>query len=316
MRIQSGSPPVRRRAGLRGYFYRMGHYRQIYVLMGAGILFYILFKMLPVWGLGTAFVDFNMGAGLFDSTFVGFKHFSNFINSPNFFKILRNTVVISIMDLFFAFPAPIILSLLLNEVRHAGFKRITQSIIYMPHFMSWVVIAGLTFFLFSTDVGIVNKLIMSLGGEAVPFLTTQGKFWWMLLGQTIWKEIGWGTIIYLAAISQVDQQLYEAAIMDGAGRFRQMLSVTVPSIMPTLIVMFLMRLGRMMNVSFEQVWMMTNDMVRNVSETFETYSFLVGVQMGNYSVGAAVGLFKSVIGLALVLFSNWLIKRSGNEGIY
>jgi putative aldouronate transport system permease protein len=302
------------RAG--AYFTRMGKYWQIYLLMLAGILFYIIFKLLPIWGLGTAFVDFNLGKGLLASKFVGLKHFNNFLGSSHFPRLLRNTMVISSMDLFLAFPIPIILSLLLNEIRSAKFKRLTQSIIYMPHFMSWVVIASLTFFLFSTDVGIVNKLIVKLGGQASPLLTTQETFWWVLLGQTIWKEMGWGTIIYLAAISQVDQGLYEAAIMDGANRFQQVLHVTIPSIMPTLIVMFLMKLGKLMNVSFEQVWMMTNDMVRNVAETFETYSFRVGVQMGNYSVGATVGLFKSLVGVLLVVGSNWMIKKTGHDGIY
>ncbi len=298
------------------YFRRMGKYWQVYVLMLPGILFYIVFKLLPVWGLGTAFVNFSIGKGLLASKFVGLKHFADFLGSPHFPRLLRNTLVISSMDLFLAFPIPILLSLLLNELKHEKFKRLTQSVIYMPHFLSWVVIASLTFFLFSTDVGIVNKFIVMLGGKANPLLTRQETFWWVLLGQSIWKEMGWGTIIYLAAISQVDQTLYEAAIVDGATRFQQVLHVTIPSIMPTLIVMFLMKLGKMMNVSFEQVWMMTNDMVRNVAETFETYSFRVGVQMGNYSIGTTVGLFKSMIGLLLVIGSNWLIKKTGHDGIY
>lgn len=291
-------------------------YWQVYVLMAAGILFFIIFKLFPLWGLGVAFVDYNIMGGLLESKFVGFKYFSNFILSDNFPRILRNTLVISGMDILFSFPAPIILSILLNEIRHSGFKRITQSVIYMPHFMSWPVIAGLTFFMFSTDVGIVNKLIMQLGGEAYPFLTSDSIFWWVLLGQNLWKEVGWGTIIYLASISQIDQGLYEAAIMDGANRFQQIWHITVPCLVPTIIVLFLMRLGRIMDVSFEQVWMMQNDMVRSVSETFETYSFLVGVQMGNYSVGTAVGLFKSAVGLMTVLISNWAIKKTGNEGIF
>lgn len=298
------------------YIKKLKNYWQIYVLMLVGIIFYIVLKFVPIWGLATAFVDFNIGKGLLASKFVGLKHFTDFMTSVNFFKILRNTLAISTMDLIFSFPAPIILSILLNEIRNEKFKRITQSIIYMPHFLSWVVIAGLTFFMFSTDVGIVNKFIASTGGQPMPFLTQQEGFWWVLLGQNIWKEIGWGTIVYLAAISQIDQGLYEAAAIDGANRLRQILNVTIPCIVPTIIVLFLMRLGRMMDVSFEQVWMMSNDMVHNVAETFETYAFRVGVQLGNFSVGSAVGIFKSIIGLTLVVFSNYLIKKSGNEGIY
>jgi putative aldouronate transport system permease protein len=295
---------------------RMQNYWQVYVLMSVGIVYYLLFKMYPLWGLATAFVDYDPISGILASKFVGLKFFKDFIMGSNFLKILRNTLAISLMDLFFSFPAPIILSILLNEIRHEKFKRITQSIIYMPHFLSWVVIAGLTFFMLSADVGVVNKFIMSVGGEPISFLINQNGFWWMLLGQNIWKEVGWGTIVYLAAISQIDQCLYEAAIVDGASRFRQVLHITIPCIIPTIIVLFLMRLGRMMDVSFEQVWMMSNDMVREVAETFETYSFRVGVQIGNYSLATSIGLFKSIIGLGLVILSNWMIKKTGHEGIY
>lgn len=298
------------------YARKMRYYWQIYILMSVGILYFLIFKIVPLWGIGTAFVDFNINGGLLASKFVGFTHFTNFLNSPNFLRTLRNTMVISLMDLIFTFPAPIILSILLNEIRRERMKRLYQSLIYMPHFLSWAVIAALTFFLFSTDVGIVNKFIMMMGGEAVPLMIQQNVFWWLLLGQNIWKDLGWGTIVYLASISQIDQGLYEAAIIDGANRLQKMVYITVPSILPTVIVLFMMKLGRLMDVSFEQVWMMQNDMVRAVSETFETYSFLVGVQMGNFSVGTAVGLFKSVIGLGFVLLSNYLIKRSGHEGLY
>lgn len=294
----------------------MKKYWQIYVLMAAGILFYIIFKLMPVWGLGIAFVDFKMRKGLLGSDFVGFKYFVQFFTSGTFPQIFRNTMAISLMDLFLGFPIPILLALLLNEIRHERYKRVIQSIIYLPHFMSWAVIVGITFFLFSTDVGIVNKLIISFGGEAKPFLTNPNGFWWVLLFQNIWKEMGWGTIIYLAAISQVDQGLYEAATVDGANRIKRMIHVTLPCIMPTLTVMFIMRLGKMMNVSFDQVWMMGNDMVRSVSETFETYSFRAGIQQGNYSIATTVGIVKSVVGLILVVGSNRLIKLSGNEGMY
>ena len=294
----------------------MKKYWQVYILMAAGILFYILFKMMPVWGLSIAFTDFKIRKGVLGSEFVGFKYFENFFTSPSFPQILRNTVVISVMNLIFAFPAPIVLALLFNEVRHNKYKRVVQSVVYMPHFMSWAVVTGITFFLFSTDVGIVNKLIMSMGGEAYPFLTQPDGFWWVILCQNIWKEMGWGTIVYLAAISQVDPGLYEAAIVDGANRFQRVLHVTVPCIMPTLTVMFIMQLGRMMSLNFDQLWMMGNDMVRSVSETFDTYAFRAGIQQGNYSVGTAVGICKSVVGCLMVIGSNKLIKMTGNEGMY
>ena len=300
----------------KSYLHRIVTSWQIYVLMLPGILFFILFKLMPVWGLGIAFVDFKMKKGLLGSNFVGFKYFQQFLTSTNAAGIFRNTLAISLMDLLIGFPVPIILALLFNEVRHPRYKKLVQSVVYMPHFMSWAVIVGITFFLFSTDVGLVNKMIMATGGEAVPFLTTPDGFWWVLVLQNIWKDMGWNTIIYLAAVSQVDLGLYEAATVDGANRFQRILHVTIPCIVPTIIVMFIMRLGKMMNVNFDQVWMMGNDMVRSVSETFETYAFRMGIQQGNYSVGTAVGIIKSLVGLVLVVTSNKVIKMTGNDGMY
>lgn len=303
-----------------GFFQRtwrlMRKYRQVYVLMLPGILFFLVIKVFPVWGLGIAFVDFKIKKGILGSAFVGLKWFDKFLSGPSFGRIFRNTLAISLMDLLIAFPVPILLSLGFNEMRHRRYKRVLQSVVYMPHFMSWVVISGITFLLFSADVGIVNKLIRSMTGDTVNFLTNQSSYWWVLLCQSIWKEAGWGTIIYLAAISQVDPGLYEAAVVDGANRFQRMIHVTLPCIAPTLIVMFIMKIGRMMNISFEQTMMMFNDMVSPVADTLDYYAYRIGIQQGNYSIGTAVGLFKSVIGLALVLASNWAIKKSGNEGMF
>ena len=287
----------------------MCKYRQVYVLMLPGILFFLVIKLFPVWGLGIKKCTLGI-------TFVCLKWFDKFRSGPSFGRIFRNTMAISLMDLLIAFPVPILLSLGFNEMRHMKYKRVLQSVVYMPHFMSWVVISGITFLLFSADVGIVNKLIRMTTGETVNFLTNQSSYWWVLLCQSIWKEAGWGTIIYLAAISQVDPGLYEAAVMDGANRFQRVIHVTLPCIAPTLIVMFIMKIGRMMNISFEQTMMMFNDMVSPVADTLDYYAYRIGIQQGNYSIGTAVGLFKSVIGLVLVLTSNWVIKKSGNEGMF
>lgn len=302
-----------RKAGLLS---RMKQYWQIYVLMAAGLTAYLLFRILPLWGLSLSFVDFNIVGGIFNSPFVGFKHFTDLFASEQFFVMLRNTLCISLLNLFVAFPAPILLALLLNEVRSEKFKRLSQSIVYMPHFLSWPVIAGITFFLFSIDIGVVNKMIVAGGGEAQRFLSNSGTFWFVLLLQNIWRECGWGSIIYLAAISQIDTSFYEAATVDGATRIQKLLRITLPCLMPTIIVMFIMRLGSLLDVSFEQVLMMSNSFVQEVSEVFDTYTFRVGMKMGNYSIGTAVGLCKSVVGLLLVLGSNWLVKRAGGDGIY
>lgn len=295
---------------------RMKAHWQIYVLMAAGLLAYLIFRILPLWGLSLAFVDFNIVGGIFESPFVGFQHFIDLFTSDRFFRMLRNTLGISLLNLFVAFPAPIVLALLLNEVRNEKFKRLSQSIVYMPHFLSWPVIAGITFFLFSIDVGVVNKAIVAAGGEAQRFLTNPDTFWFVLLLQNIWREIGWGSIIYLASLSQIDPTFYEAATVDGATRLQQLLRITLPCLMPTITVMFIMRLGSILDVSFEQVMMMDSPFVSNVSEVFDLYSFQVGMQQGNYSIGTAVGLCKSVVGLGLVIFTNWLSKKAGGDGLY
>lgn len=289
---------------------------QIYLLILPGFIYYAIFIIGPIWGLSIAFLDYDAFRGIAQSKFVGFNNFINFFQDKYFFQMLRNTLVISLMNLFFYFPAPIVLALLFNEVKNDRFKRINQTIIYLPHFLSWVVVAGLTVFLLSTDVGIVNKFIVGSGNKSVTFLTNPHFFWWVLLFQTLWKDIGWGTILFLAAISQIDPGLYEAAVIDGAGKFKQIIYITIPCIMPTITILFIMRLGSMMNVSFEQVLIMYNPPVRSVAEIFDTYAYKLGVQLAQYSTGATIGIFKSCIGLLLVLGSNKIIKSKGYNGIY
>ncbi len=295
---------------------RYRYYRQIYLLIALGVVYFAIFKLGPLWGILVAFVDYNPYKGLLGSTWVWFKNFVDFFNSRNFPQMLRNTLVINLMNLVFFFPAPIALALLLNEIRSERYKRLNQTLLYMPHFMSWVVITGLTFFLLSVDVGLVNKALMSMGAEPISFLSNPRLFWWIVLAQNIWREIGWGTIIFLAAISQIDPSLYEAATIDGAGRIQQIFRITLPSILPTIVVLFILRMGRIMEVSFEQILLMSNPYVREVGEVFDTYAYTVGVQQGNFSIGVTVGLCKSAIGLAMVVASNALIKRTGQEGIY
>lgn len=291
-------------------------YWQLYVLMLPGLLYFIIFKIGPVWGLGLAFYDYNIFGGFAASEFVGFKNFIDVAQYDTFLLMFRNTLAINIINLTFFFPAPIILALLINEIRNTTYKRFAQTIVYLPHFLSWVVIAGLTFFLLSTDVGAVNKLIRSAGREPIPFLSNPAYFWWLLLGQNIWREAGWGTILFLASMSQINPELYDASTIDGANRLQQVFRITIPSIIPTIIVLFIMRMGRMMDVAFEQVLLMRNPFVYNVSEVFNTYSYNQGVSMGNYDIGTTVDIYKSVIGLFLVIISNAIIKKTGNEGLY
>jgi len=281
-----------------------------------GLLFFLLFKIAPMWGLMFAFKDYNPFVGLLQSEWVGFKNFIDLFSNRFFYLMFRNTLVISLMDLFLYFPAPIILALLLSEIRSEKFKRLNQTIVYMPHFLSWVVIAGITFFILSSDVGLLNKVIVSSGGEPVAFLSNPDLFWWVILGQNTWKEIGWGTILFLAAISQIDPAQYEAATIDGASRMQQVLHVTIPSIVPTIIVLFILRIGNIMDVGFEQVLLMGNPFVRDVAEVFDTYAYNQGINQGNFSVAITVGIYKSVAGLVMVVLSNHVVKKLGYNGIY
>ncbi len=294
-------------------FYR---YRYMFILVIPGLLYFLVFKIAPLWGLSLAFVDFNSFKGLFGSEFVGFGNFIDFFSNNNFYLMFRNTIVISMMNLIFFFPAPILLALLLNEIKGEHFKKLTQTIVYMPHFLSWVVIAGVTFFIFSSDIGLVNKAILASGGDAVGFLSNPKLFWWFLLGQTTWKEIGWQSIIFLAAITQIDVSLYEAAEVDGASRMQKLRYITLSGIMPTVVTMFIIRLGTVFDVSLDQILMMKNSFVADVSEVFDTYAYTQGIMQGNLSLGVTVGIFKGIVSMAFVITTNKVIKNLGYNGIY
>ena len=291
-------------------------YRYMYILALPGFLYFLIFKIAPLWGLSLAFVDYNAYKGLLGSDFVGFNNFMKFFKSNNFYLMLRNTLVISLMNLILFFPAPIMLALLLNEVKGDRFRKVTQTIVYLPHFLSWVVIAGLTFFIFSSDIGLINKLILANGGDAVGFLSNPKLFWWFLLGQTTWKEVGWQSIIYLAAITQIDMSLYEAANVDCASRFQKLRYITLPGLMPTVVTMFIIRLGTVFDVSLDQILMMKNAFVADVAEVFDTYAYTQGIMQGNLSTGVTVGIFKGVVCMILVVGTNKFIKHLGYEGIY
>jgi putative aldouronate transport system permease protein len=281
-----------------------------------GLIYFAVFKYVPMWGIVIAFQNYSPYAGWLHSEWVGLEHFQRFFANPEFWILFRNTMAINVLNLVFFFPTPILLSLLLNELRHVAYKRILQSVVYLPHFLSWVIIVGITFLLFSQGEGIINKLLVLAGYEKMDFLTNPDIFWGMLILQHNWKDAGWGTIIFLAAMSSADPLLYEAAKMDGAGRLKQMWHVTLPAIRPVIIILLILRIGEIMDVGFEQVFLMMNGAVANVADVFDTYVYRMGVQQGQFSFSTAVGLFKSVIGLILVLLANALAKKFGEEGVY
>lgn len=281
-----------------------------------GVVYYLIFKFGPMFGLLAAFKEYQPMKGFFASPWVGMKHFTRFFTGPSFWRILKNTLVISGLNLLFFFPAPILIALLLNEVRVKWFKTTVQSVLYVPHFLSWVVIAGISYALLTTDGGVLNNVISGVtGGKNVNFLGSEKWFYPLVVIQNIWKESGWGTIIFMAALAGVDIQMYEAAKLDGASRLQQILYITLPAIRSTIITMLILRLGKVMETGFDQLLLMQNSMNRNVAEVIDTYVYSMGMKNGQLSFATAVGLFKSVIGLILVLVSDRLAKRVGDEGI-
>lgn len=306
----SSSSPARK------VWQRLAAGRYMYLLILPGFIYFVIFKYLPMWGILIAFQNYNPFAGISGSEWVGFQHFANLFLDDHFYLLLRNTLLINLMSLLFFFPLPILLSVMLNEVRHEWFMKLNQSIVYLPHFLSWVVVASMTFFMLSVDVGFINKLLISLGIEPISFLSEPKLFWGILTLQNIWKETGWGTIIFLAAIAGVDPQRYEAAVVDGAGRLRQIWHITLPAIRPTIVILLILRLGHIADVGFEQVLLMMNPLVNDVADVFDTYVYFRGIQQGDISLGTAVGMFKGVVGLTLVLIANYVVKKLGHEGIY
>lgn len=288
----------------------------LYVMILPGLIYFLVFKYVPMWGLIIAFQDYQPFLGILGSEWVGFKHFIRLFTEPTFFILLKNTLILFAMNVVIFFPIPILLALLLNEVRLALFKKFVQTMIYIPHFMSWVIVVSLSFVLLTVDGGLINELIAFFGGEKINFLLSQEWFRPMYILQVIWREAGWSTIIYLAAITAIDPQLYEAAKMDGAGRLRQMWHITLPAIKSVIVVLLILKIGDTLELGFEHVYLLLNATNREVAEIFDTYVYTAGLKQGQFSYSTAVGLFKAAVGLILVMLANRLAKKFGEEGIY
>lgn len=288
----------------------------IYLMILPGLLYFFIYKYLPMYGLIISFQEYKPYLGISGSEWVGLEHFKRLFASPDFWMIFKNTLILFGLQIFVYFPIPIILSLMLNEVRHSFFKKGVQTLVYIPHFMSWVVIVSISYVMLTLDGGIVNAIIESLGFEKINFLLNEDWFRPMYILQVIWREAGWGTIIFLAAITAVDPQLYEAARMDGAGRFRQMWHITLPAIRNVIIVLLILKIGDVLELGFEHVYLLLNSSNRNVAEIFDTYVYVAGLQQGQFSYSTAVGFFKGAVGLIMVVFANWLAKKFNEEGIY
>lgn len=294
--------------------------RYLYILILPGLIYYVLFKYLPMFGIIIAFKDYQPWLGLWDglvkTKWVGFSNFQRLFSSMMFPQLMENTLIISFYKLFFGFPAPIILALLLNEVKNAIFKRTIQSISYVPHFLSWVVVGGILSNLLSPSYGVINGFLKSFGHQPIYFMTIPEYFRGLLVLTDIWKSVGWGSIIYLATLTSISPELYEAATIDGASRWKQLLHVTLPGIRSTIIIVLILRIGHVLDAGFEQVLTLYNPTVYSVSDILDTYVYREGILNASYSFSTAVGLFKSTIGLVLVLVTNFLSKKAGEEALW
>ena len=287
----------------------------LYIMCIPGIVYFFLFRYLPMWGILIGFQDYNIFRGFNASPWVGVKHFVAFFRASNFSTMMINTLVLSLYSIVFAFPAPILLALFLNEIQSKLFKRTIQTMIYVPHFVSWVIVASISFMVLQST-GPINGIITSMGGESVAFLTGPSSFRPIIIVQTIWKECGWGTIVFLAALTSVDVEQYEAAIVDGAGRFRQVWHITLPAIRSTIVILLILRMGNVLDNGFDQIFLMSNAGNRIVSDVLDTFTYREGIINGYFSYTTAIGLFKSIIGLVLILGSNRLAKAAGESGIF
>lgn len=306
-------PPRRRRAGVRVH---VAHMKWLYLLLLPGIVYFALFRYGPMYGAIIAFKDYVPFLGVADSPWVGLDHFERFFASPDFPRLLGNTLVLALLSLVVVFPLTIVVALLLNELRVTILKRSVQTLIYIPHFLSWTVVASLTVLLFAFDTGPLFHALSAVSGTDIDALTDPAWFRPIIVLQDIWKNTGWGTIIFLAALASVDQEQYEAAIIDGAGRFQRVWHITLPSIMPTVIVMLVLQMGQVLNTGFEQIYLMTNALNRQVADVFDTYVYFMGVTQGSYSYSTAVGLFKALVGVVLIFGANALARRYTQTGIF
>ncbi len=291
-------------------------YKYILLMLAPALIWYSIFHYGPLYGIQLAFKDFNITKGIVDSPWVGLKHFyAMMTGAQDFYLIVRNTVIISFYHLLFGFPAPILLAILLNELRLKFFKKIAQTLTYLPHFLSWVVVASFMFTVLSPSSGIVNAIISWLGFEPIYFLGKAEYFRFTLIATSIWKEVGWGAIIYLAAIAGIDPGMYEAAVMDGASRFKQFVYITLPSLLPVITIMFILRIGNVLDAGFDQVLNMYSPATYSVGDILDTYVYRVGLEQMQFSFATAVGLSKNIVALILVLLTNYIVKRGGQEGL-
>jgi putative aldouronate transport system permease protein len=289
-------------------------HRFIYLLLLPGLLYFIIYVYWPMFGNIIAFQEFSPFRGFSASPWVGLKQFERLFSDPDLGRVVANTFMLSGLQILLAFPVPIVLALMLNEVRSEVYKRSIQSIIYLPHFISWVVIVGIWYQMFGSQ-GLINQLITAAGGEATGFLTDPTWFRLNFVLQNVWKGSGWGTIIFLAALTSIPTELYEAAAIDGASRYQRMRHVTLPGIRPVILIVLIIQMGNVLNIGFEHIFLLLNPVTEPYAQVLDTFVYTRGIVRGDFSFATAVGLVKGVVGMVMVLTANWLARRFGDGGI-
>jgi putative aldouronate transport system permease protein len=278
--------------------------------------FFVVFRYVPMTNIVIAFKDYNIFRGVWQSEWVGLKWFNAAFHSRDFYNALRNTITLNVLDLLVGFPAPVILAILLNELRSGAYKRITQTVVYLPHFLSWIIISGIATQLFAPYGGVINIMLGKLGLGPVNFLMKNGLWIGTYIGLGVWKEMGWGTIIYLAAITGINPEIYEAAEVDGAGRFRKIWHVTLPGIRPTIVVLLIMNMGRILGSEFDRPYTMTNPTVAQVADVISTLVYRVGIRSNQFSLTTAIGLFQSFVCVVFLIAANSIARKAGERGIW
>ena len=289
---------------------------ELYLMLVPVIAHYIIFEYMPIYGLQIAFRDFIPFKGFWGSPWVGFKHFLRFFRSFYFWRLIKNTFGLSLYTLAVGFPAPILLALLINEIRSKRFQRVAQNITYFPHFLSMVVVVGMIVSFTNPNYGAINVLIKFFGGDPINFMVKDSWFKTLFVFSNVWQHAGWGAIIYLAALASIDPQLYQAATVDGANRLQKIWHISLSSIIPTITILFILRVGKLLNVQFQKVLLMQNPLNMAASDVIQTYVYRIGVLEGNFSFATAVGLFNSLLNLSLLLICNRIVKLTTEHGLW
>ena len=298
---------------------RLNYWREnydLYVMLIPALAFYFIFRYIPIYGIVLAFKDYKFNLGIMGSPWIGFEVFKDVFNSKMFWRAFGNTLWLNLLSLVVGFPLPIVFALILNEVRITGFKRVAQSISYLPHFISWVILYGIILALTAKNTGIFNSLLVFLEKDQINFLTNRS--WWLFIfvGSSMWKETGWQAILYMSALTAIDPGLYEAAAIDGAGRWKSLVHITLPGIKGTIVILLILNVGRIMTIGFEKPYLLSNASVSDIGSVLSTYVFTLGIQRAQYSFTTAVGLFQSVINFVLLIAADRIAKTLGEEGLF